>query len=396
MTIFVTGGTGYLGGYVLTRLLETHRARVALMVRSKSRADAIGKLWGALQLHMDEARFEKVLPLVSFVQGDLTAPGLGMDPSARRRLADEATSVIHIAASLNRKSEKACLNTNLRGTLSVLGLAREIAEGKGGLVRFSDVSTVAVCGRRDRETVHEDTAIDWDRSDYDPYARTKKFAEHMCRELLPGIPVTTFRPSIVMGDSRFPETTQFDMVRATCVFADLPVVPMRGDARVDIVNADYVGRAIADVHLKTKPRHDVYHLSSGLSSERAVAIRDALLADYPDKRRPVFVARAERPFARVVDRMASLSAREGVRGQMAYVGALMKVFLPYVTFDTVFDNARIVEELGEAPVPFTAYCGRLYGWATKHRFTYPYRTLSPEALRALAEGPGRGEDATWA
>lgn len=394
--IFITGGTGYLGGYVVSRLLTTHGARVALLVRAKSRGDAVAKLWSALQLHMDEKRFEKALPLVSFVAGDLTAPKLGMDSGARKRLADEATSVIHVAASLNRKSEKACLNTNLRGTLSVLGLAREIADGRGGLTRFSDVSTVAVCGRRDREVVYEDTAIDWNRSDYDPYARTKKFAEHMCRELLAGIPVTTFRPSIVMGDSRFPETTQFDMVRATCVFADLPLVPMRGDARVDIVNADYVGRAIADVHLKDKPAHEIYHLSSGRESLRAVQIRDALLAAHPQKRRPRFLAGAERPFARVVGRMASMQARQGLGGQMAYIGALMKVFLPYVTFDTVFDNQRIVAELGEAPVPFSAYCGPLYNWATKNRFTYPFRSLAPDTLRALSEGAGRGEGFAWA
>ncbi len=27
----------------------------------------------------------------------------------------------------------------------------------------------------------EDRSIEWERSDYDPYARTKKFCEHMVR-----------------------------------------------------------------------------------------------------------------------------------------------------------------------------------------------------------------------
>jgi nucleoside-diphosphate-sugar epimerase len=379
--IFVTGGTGYVGGYVVSRLLETHREPVMLLVRAKNRAQAIEKLWNGLQLHMDEARFEKVLPLVSFVPGDLTAPALGIAPDVRARVRDQATSVLHIAASLNRKSEKACLNSNLRGTLAVVNLAREIAEGKGGLTRFSHVSTVAVCGKRDREVVLEDDAIDWERSDYDPYGRTKKFCEHMVRELLPTVTKTFFRPSIVMGDSRFAETTQFDMVRAFCVLADLPALPMRAEGRLDIVNADYVGRAIADIHLKAKPAHDIYHLSSGTSAKNAAQIGDALLSRYPERRRPRFLPRAERPFAAVVDRMAGMP-----KSQVALIGSLLKVFLPYITFDTVFDNTRVVRELGEPPVPFTTYCGDLYAWAKQKNFEYPYRALSAAtAQRASAE-----------
>ncbi len=91
-------------------------------------------------------------------------------------------SIIHCAASLNRKSEKSCLNVNLRGTLEVIQLAMR-ARDSHGLRRFSHVSTVAVAGQRANEVVAEDTAIDWNRSDYDPYARTKKFCEHMVRQV---------------------------------------------------------------------------------------------------------------------------------------------------------------------------------------------------------------------
>src|SRR5690606_37206571 len=124
------------------------------------------------------ARFRALLPRVRFIPGDLTAPGLGISADDRAFLVANADSVLHIAASLNRKSEKACLNHNLRGTLSVIQLAQEIHANKG-LRRFSHVSTVAVAGQRDSELVLEDEAIDWDRSDYDPYGRTKKFCEHM-------------------------------------------------------------------------------------------------------------------------------------------------------------------------------------------------------------------------
>ena len=152
--------------------------------------------------------------------------GFGLSRDEYDRLVHTTDSVIHCAASLNRKSEKSCLNVNLRGTLEVLTLARHV-EHYHGLRRFSEVSTVAVAGKRSNEVVREDEAIEWDRSDYDPYARTKKFCEHMTRVLLPDTPKTVFRPSIVLGDSRHAETTQFDMVKAFVFLAGLPVLPFR-------------------------------------------------------------------------------------------------------------------------------------------------------------------------
>src|SRR5262249_29859523 len=163
------------------------------------------------------------------------------------------------AASLNRKSEKNCLNVNLRGTLEVVQLARR-ARDQHGLRRFSHVSTVAVAGVRSNEVVTEDKSIDWARSDYDPYARTKKFNEHLMRQLLPDAPKTIFRRSIVLGDSRYPETTQFDMVKAFVFLAGLPALPFRPNDKLDIVNVDFVADAIATLHQKEKPNYDIYHL----------------------------------------------------------------------------------------------------------------------------------------
>ena len=148
---------------------------------------------------------------------------------------------------------------NLRGTLEVIQLAIR-ARDEHGLRRFSHVSTVAVCGHRSNEVVQEDASIDWNRSDYDPYARTKKFCEHMVRQLLPDVPRTIFRPSIVLGDSRRPETNQFDMVRAFVFLAGLPALPFRSTDRIDIVPVDYVADAIATLHQKEKP--DARDLSS--------------------------------------------------------------------------------------------------------------------------------------
>lgn len=374
MSILITGATGYLGSYVTHLLLTGHDERLVVIVRGD---DAEAKLWRALQLHMDGETFHDFLPRIEIVPGDLTAPRLGLDDAAWGRLVRTVDSVIHIAASLNRKSAKACFNVNLRGTLSVIKLAHAIAEG-GGLRRFSHVSTTGVAGTRDRELVAEDETIDWSRSDYDAYGRTKKFCEHMLWELLGGrTEILIFRPSIVMGDSRFPMTTQFDMVRAFCTLAELPAVPIRPDARFDIVNADFVSRALVALHTKDHPLHDTYNLSAGVGSKTAVEIMNAFVSR-TGRRAPRFVPGLEGAFARTVDLLASGKSRNTI----TRTASLLKVFLPYITYDTVFDNSRVTTELGIRPVPFTEYCADLYLYAKQVGFQYPYVALPPRPTAA--------------
>ena len=373
MNVFLTGANGFLGSYVCTDLLRVHpEQRVHLLVRATDQREAIKKLWKTWQLHMSLDEFQTLLKRVTIVFGDLHAPRLGISDVQWADVLANCDSILHIAASLNRKSSKACLNTNLRGTLSVIKLAAEL-EKKGVLRRYSHVSTVAVAGQRDREVVQEDDAIQWDRSDNDPYGRTKKFCEHMARELLPPDKVVFFRPSIVMGDSRWARTTQFDMIRAFCIMADLPIVPVRPEVRLDIINADYVGRAIAHIHMLKRTQWDIYHLSAGTSSKTAQEIADALIAGQTRKR-VRFSKRLEGPFQKTIDLMGLAPKKSPV----SLPAALLKVFLPYITYDTVFDNHRVVSELGDSPVPFTEYCTELYHYAKESNYEFHPEPLPEE------------------
>jgi long-chain acyl-CoA synthetase len=374
VAIFLTGGTGYIGAHVAANLLDQHDATLNLLVRGRDPRDAELRLWQALQLHLPFPRFYEYLQAkIRIFRGDLTSPQFGLAPDDYDRLVHTTDSIIHCAASLNRKSEKNCLNVNLRGTLEVVQLARR-SQYYHGLRRFSDVSTVAVAGKRSHEVVAEDWSIDWERSDYDPYARTKKFCEHMVRELLPDVPLTIFRPSIVLGDSRYPQTTQFDMVRSFVFLAGLPVLPFRRHDKIDIVNVDFVADAISTLHMKTNPEHDTYHLSSGNGSQTFQELTKALAAEQ-NKRGPVFLPILEKPFGSIVNTLAN---RNGPVGRGA---ALMKVFLPYLTWNTVFDNTRIIREIGRKPVPFSQYSFPLLRFSREHNFEYPYQPW-PESTRA--------------
>ena len=374
MAIFLTGSTGYIGAHVAANLLSQHDATLNLLVRGRDARDAELRLWEAMQLHLPfHAFYEYLQAKVRIFRGDLTSPRFGLEREEYDRLVHTTDSVIHCAASLNRKSEKACLNVNLRGTLEVIQLARQ-SQYYHGLRRFSDVSTVAVAGKRANEIVTEDRAIEWDRSDYDPYARTKKFCEHMVRELLPDVPLTIFRPSIVLGDSRYAETTQFDMVRSFVFLAGLPVLPFRPHDKIDIVNVDFVAGAIADLHMKPNPEYDTYHLSSGIDSQTFRELTRAL-AKEQNTRGPLFMPVLEGPFSSAVSLLANR------RGRVGYSASLMKVFLPYLTWNTVFDNTRVTTELGRKPMPFSQYSFPLLRFSRQNNFSYPYQEW-PAATRA--------------
>ena len=366
MAIFLTGSTGYIGAHVAALLLERHDAALNLLVRARTRQEASERLWQSMQLHLDFPRFSEFLSTrIRVFCGDLTSSAFGLARDEYDRLVYTTDSVLHCAASLNRKSEKTCLNVNLRGTLEVITLARN-AEHYHGLRRFSEVSTVAVAGVRKDEVVTEDNSIEWDRSDYDPYARTKKFCEHMVHQLLPDVPKTVFRPSIVLGDSRRAETTQFDMVRSFVFLAGLPALPFRATDQIDIVNVDFVASAIAALHQKEQTQYETYHLSSGRDSQTFQELTRALAAAR-QKRGPIFIPALERSFAAAVNLLAN---RKSSIGRNA---ALMKVFMPYLVWNTVFDNTRVTSELGYKPVPFSQYSFPLLKFSSENEFQYRYR-----------------------
>ena len=99
------------------------------------------------------------------------------------------------------------------------------------------------------------------------------------------------------------------------------------------------------------------------------------LAAEQNKRGPVFLPILEKPFGSIVSTLAN---RKGPVGRSA---ALMKVFLPYLTWNTVFDNTRVTTEMGRKPAPFSQYSFPLLRFSREHNFEYPYQAW-PESTNA--------------
>jgi hypothetical protein len=99
------------------------------------------------------------------------------------------------------------------------------------------------------------------------------------------------------------------------------------------------------------------------------------LATEQNKRGPVFLPILEKPFGSIVNTLA------GRKGPVGHGAALMKVFLPYLTWNTVFDNSRVIAEMGRKPVPFSQYSFPLLRFSREHNFAYPYQAW-PESTKA--------------
>jgi thioester reductase-like protein len=111
VAIFLTGSTGYIGAHVAAGLLEKHRDPLNLLVRAKDQREAELRLWQSLQLHLNFPAFENHLRTrINIFRGDLTSPQFGLPDDDYGKLVYSTDSIIHCAASLNRKSEKSCLH----------------------------------------------------------------------------------------------------------------------------------------------------------------------------------------------------------------------------------------------------------------------------------------------
>ena len=88
-----------------------------------------------------------------------------------------------------------------------------------------------------------------------------------------------------------------------------------------------------------------------------------------------------------------VNALAGRAGKIGGLATLMKVFLPYLVWNTVFDNSRAIEEMGRRPVPFSQYCFPLLKFSRDNNFLYKYRDWPAEASSQNASGqPGATRD----
>lgn len=197
-TIFITGFPGFIAGRLVHRFAR-EGARFILLVQStlmsRARADieTIAHGTGA-----SEDQF-------SIIEGDITQLNCGMSDTDAARARAETQTLFHLAAiyDLAVARELAQL-VNVQGTERV----NEFAKSIPNLKRYHYVSTCYVAGRR-RGLIGEHE-LQHDVGFRNHYEESKYMAELSVDALKSQLPVTIYRPAVVVGDSRTGETAKYD------------------------------------------------------------------------------------------------------------------------------------------------------------------------------------------
>jgi thioester reductase-like protein len=356
--VLVTGATGFLGMELVARLLEDGDRRVWVLVRASDEDGARERMRATLSSLVNEPDplADRVVP----VAGDLSLPGLGIDPRRRDELAEHVDEVIHSAASVSFSLPlERARAVNVEGTRRVLELAAAI-QRRGGLRRFAHVSTAYVAGTR--RGVFGEGTLDLGQGFHNTYERSKWEAERLVRSHAERLPVQIFRPSIVVGDERTGWTSSFNVIYAPLrAFATgaLPLVPARRSAPVDIVPVSYVAQAV--LGLADAGAGRTFNLAAGPEASTVGELIERAarhLGRRPARTVPPSVYRhALRP---LVERRATPAQRRFLeRGE---------VFFPYfaarVRFDTSGARAEL-DPLGIRVPPVSDYFERLLDFAVR-------------------------------
>jgi amino acid adenylation domain-containing protein/thioester reductase-like protein len=258
--VLLTGATGFVGAFLVEKLLRTTEATLFCLVRASSEDHGTERIRSALTAYgiWDPAFAERIIAIPS----TLSRPHLGLDLPQWQHLAATVDVIYHCGADVNFLQPYQTLKpANVLGTVEVLRLA---CDGSVKPVHF--VSTTYVFDRfsypsgtdfaEDMEPIH-------DLKTTFGYTQTKWVSEHMVREAgRRGMPVYVYRCGRVAGHSRTGACQTYDFVwQVVKVGVEMGVAPVI-NMSLDITPVDYVVAAMVHISRKPELQGSNFHLVS--------------------------------------------------------------------------------------------------------------------------------------
>jgi thioester reductase-like protein len=335
--VLVTGATGTIGRALVQQMLSGDGGRIFLLIRGRdgrSHRDRAAQLLAAAGLSEHLGRRVEVL------DGDVSEPGFGL--GERDRSALRGVGVFHHSAASTKLngSREECESINLVGTLEALKLARWLRQ-EGRLQRFVYFSTAYSPGSLQNYHSPEDSLPE-KAAPANHYEWSKYEAETKVRQAMAeGLPATIFRPSIVVGDSRTGEVSEFKVIYPFLrLFAVglLRTLPARRESSLNLVPIDFVVDAVLAVVGRDDTVGRTFHLVSRIPTTVG------MILDLKNRRY------ADTPAVTLVP--PENFQADGLTGleRAAFEG--LRPFLPYLNYQLTFDTRNTEAALQGTGIAF--------------------------------------------
>jgi thioester reductase-like protein len=246
-SVLLTGATGFIGAHIVDTLRRYGIGTIFCLVRAPN-ADA-GRERVLSSLDRYGLRRGDDAEAIVGVDGDLGAPGFGLDPGAFRELAARVDAVIHNGAWVHLAHGYETLRpTNVWGTREALRLS--VARGTK---RFCHVSGMSVF--LGTSVMNEDAPPPATDERHGGYFDSKWVAERIVWEGLDrGMPGCIVRLGWISGDSREGRIGHADamtMFIRACI--RLGMAPRLPSGRIDCTPVDVAAEVIVDAALHGLP-----------------------------------------------------------------------------------------------------------------------------------------------
>ena len=135
-SVFITGGTGFLGKALVEKLLRSCSGieNIYLLIRSKkgkSVNERFDELTSSQIFDVLREKNPRALEKIILIEGDTSKIGLGISKENRQLLCDKVSVIFHSAATVRFiDTLKVAVNTNLKALDELLILAREVNDLK--------------------------------------------------------------------------------------------------------------------------------------------------------------------------------------------------------------------------------------------------------------------------
>ncbi len=339
--ILLTGATGLVGGELVGRLLRAApEATLYCLIRARDAADLERRRRELLSWAEVGPTDEK---RVVAVAGDVWAPDLGLG-SQYDRLTQNVSAIVHTAASTHLNMElNEALRRNSGAATHVVDFALRALDA-GGLSRLHHFSTCYVVG--DQPGVVGVDAADGLAPFRNTYEQSKWEAEQVVRSAAARLPVTVYRPSIIVGDSRSGRTPHFRVLYEPMkwiFYGKTDILPCRPEIRVDVVPVDYVCDALIALGGDPDTIGHVYHLSA--NEDRCCSIGDLIDLSVPATNE--WLRERSKPEITRPRVVSPDEAGEELAEIFELGAAVMRTHVPYMLVEQLFDDRETRAALPE-------------------------------------------------